>query len=134
MWKCASCRKQFSVLTGTIFHGTKVALADWLTVMVLMCSAKNGIAAREVETFMTLARRSLLTATMSGAASFAMARGLSAEGSAGQQHGLLLLGGERRASAGGALAVGFVGVGLAAEQAGKQAKEDGIFHGQIFLW
>lgn len=49
VWKCAACRKQFSVLTGTIFHGTKVALADWLTVMVLMCSAKNGIASREVE-------------------------------------------------------------------------------------
>jgi transposase-like protein len=49
VWKCAKCRKQFSVLTGTIFHGTKVALADWLTVMVLMCSAKNGISAREVE-------------------------------------------------------------------------------------
>jgi transposase-like protein len=49
VWKCASCRKQFSVLTGTIFHGTKVPIADWLTVMVLMCSAKNGISAREVE-------------------------------------------------------------------------------------
>jgi len=49
VWKCSQCRKQFSVLTGTIFHGTKVALADWLTVMVLMCSAKNGISAREVE-------------------------------------------------------------------------------------
>lgn len=49
VWKCAACRKQFSVLTGTIFHGTKVALADWLTVMVLMCAAKNGISAREVE-------------------------------------------------------------------------------------
>lgn len=49
VWKCAKCRKQFSVLTGTIFHGTKVALADWLTVMVLMCSAKNGISGREVE-------------------------------------------------------------------------------------
>jgi len=49
VWKCAKCRKQFSVLTNTIFHGTKVALADWLTVMVLMASAKNGISAREVE-------------------------------------------------------------------------------------
>jgi transposase-like protein len=49
VWKCAACRRQFSVLTGTIFHGTKVSIADWLTVMVLMCSAKNGISAREVE-------------------------------------------------------------------------------------
>jgi transposase-like protein len=49
VWKCAKCRKQFSVLTGTIFHGTKVSLVTWLTVMVQMCSAKNGISAREVE-------------------------------------------------------------------------------------
>ncbi len=49
VWKCASCRKQFSVLTGTIFHGTKVSIRIWLTVMVQMCSAKNGISSREVE-------------------------------------------------------------------------------------
>ena len=49
VWKCAACRRQFSVLTGTIFHGTKVPLQDWLTVMVLMSASKNGIAAREVE-------------------------------------------------------------------------------------
>lgn len=49
VWKCAACRRQFSVLTNTVMHGTKIAIADWLTVMVLMCSAKNGISAREVE-------------------------------------------------------------------------------------
>ena len=49
LWKCSSCRKQFSVLTGTIFHGTKVPIETWLMVMVQMCSAKNGISAREVE-------------------------------------------------------------------------------------
>ena len=48
VWKCASCRKQFSVLTGTIFHGTKVSIAIWLFVMVDMCSDKNGISALEV--------------------------------------------------------------------------------------
>ena len=49
VWKCAKCRKQFSVLTGTIFHGTKVPIETWLMVMVQMCSAKNGISAREIE-------------------------------------------------------------------------------------
>lgn len=49
VWKCANCRKQFSVLTNTIFHGTKVSLRTWLMVMVQMSSAKNGISAREVE-------------------------------------------------------------------------------------
>jgi transposase-like protein len=49
VWKCRACRKQFSVLTGTIFHGSKVALRTWLLVIFEMCSAKNGISAREVE-------------------------------------------------------------------------------------
>ncbi len=49
LWKCAKCRKQFSVLTGTIFHGTKISIRTWLTVMVQMSSAKNGISGREIE-------------------------------------------------------------------------------------
>lgn len=48
VWKCAKCRKQFSVLTGTIFHGTKISLRVWLIVLAQVSSAKNGISAREV--------------------------------------------------------------------------------------
>ncbi len=49
VWKCGACRKQFSVMTGTIFHGSKVSLRTWLFIIFEMCSSKNGIAAREVE-------------------------------------------------------------------------------------
>jgi transposase-like protein len=49
VWKCASCRKQFSVLTGTIFHGSKVPVRTWLFVVFEMCASKNGVAAREIE-------------------------------------------------------------------------------------
>jgi transposase-like protein len=49
VWKCAKCRKQFSVTTGTIFHGSKVPLQTWLFVFFEMCANKNGLAAREVE-------------------------------------------------------------------------------------
>lgn len=49
VWKCAECRKQFSVLTGTIMHGTKIAVRTWAFVMFEMCSSKNGVSAREVE-------------------------------------------------------------------------------------
>ena len=48
VWKCAKCRKQFSVTTGTIFHGSKVSLQTWLFVFFEMCANKNGLAAREV--------------------------------------------------------------------------------------
>jgi len=49
VWKCKACRRQFSVLTGTIFHGSKIALRTWLLVVFEMCSAKNGVSAREIE-------------------------------------------------------------------------------------
>ena len=48
VWKCKDCRKQFSVTTGTIFHGTKVSLRIWIFVLFEMAANKNGIAAREV--------------------------------------------------------------------------------------
>lgn len=49
VWKCADCRKQFSVLTGTIFHGTKIPVRTWVFVVFEMASSKNGVAARELE-------------------------------------------------------------------------------------
>lgn len=49
VWKCKTCRKQFSVITGTVFHGTKVPLHTWLMVVFEMCANKNGVAAREIE-------------------------------------------------------------------------------------
>jgi transposase-like protein len=49
VWKCAACRKQFSVLTGTIFHGTHIPVRVWVMVIFEMCSSKNGVSAREIE-------------------------------------------------------------------------------------
>ena len=47
VWKCRACRKQFSVLTGTIFHGTKIPVRTWCMVVFEMASSKNGVAAKE---------------------------------------------------------------------------------------
>lgn len=49
VWKCRDCRKQFSVLTGTIFHGTKIPVRTWCFVVFEACSSKNGVSAREIE-------------------------------------------------------------------------------------
>lgn len=49
VWKCGACRKQFSVTTGTIFHGSKISLRKWLFVVYEMCANKNGVAAREIQ-------------------------------------------------------------------------------------
>ncbi|HUA94666.1 MAG TPA: IS1595 family transposase [Acidimicrobiales bacterium] len=49
VWRCRGCNKQFSVLTGTVMHGTKVSVRTWVMVWFEMCASKNGVAAREVE-------------------------------------------------------------------------------------
>ena len=49
VWKCAPCKKQFSVLTGTIMHATKIPVRTWVMVIFEMCCSKNGVAAREIE-------------------------------------------------------------------------------------
>lgn len=48
VWKCRECRKQFSVLTGTIFHGTKIPVRMWIFV-IFVASSKDGVSAREIE-------------------------------------------------------------------------------------
>jgi hypothetical protein len=51
VWKCRErgCRKQFSVLTGTVMHGTKIPVRTWCFLAFEMAASKNGISAREVE-------------------------------------------------------------------------------------
>ena len=49
VWFCGPCRKQFSVLTGTVFHGSKISVRKWLFVVFEMCASKNGVSAREIE-------------------------------------------------------------------------------------
>lgn len=55
VWKCGNrsgenpCGKQFSALTNTIFHGSKIPVRTWLFAIFEMCTAKNGLSAREAE-------------------------------------------------------------------------------------
>lgn len=49
LWKCGACRMKFSVLTGTVMHGTKIPVRTWVFVLFEMAASKNGIAAREIE-------------------------------------------------------------------------------------
>lgn len=49
VWRCRPCKKQFSVITGTMMHATKVPIQTWVLVVFDACTARNGISAREVE-------------------------------------------------------------------------------------
>lgn len=48
VWKCKECRKQFSVLTGSVFHRTRLSVRTIVFVCFDVVTAKNGISAREV--------------------------------------------------------------------------------------
>ncbi len=48
VWRCRGCRQQFSVLTDTIFHGTKISIRTWLLVIFEVCASKNSVSAWEI--------------------------------------------------------------------------------------
>jgi transposase-like protein len=51
LWKCREkeCRKQFSVLVGTIFESSKVPVSKWLLALYLVSAGKNGVSALELQ-------------------------------------------------------------------------------------
>ena len=49
VYDCYSCGYQFSVLSGTIFHDTKLPLRKWLIAVLLIVEAKKGISANQMK-------------------------------------------------------------------------------------
>jgi transposase-like protein len=49
LWKCSTCRRKFSVLTGTVMHGSKIPIRTWLFVILELSASKNGVSAREIQ-------------------------------------------------------------------------------------
>jgi transposase-like protein len=47
-YHCNNCNKDFSVLVGTIFEGSRLPLPKWFQIIFIMANAKKGIAAAEV--------------------------------------------------------------------------------------
>jgi transposase-like protein len=48
LWKCAACRKQFTVTVGTIFESSHIPLNKWLLAFYLLCSSKKGMSAHQL--------------------------------------------------------------------------------------
>ena len=46
---CDTCRYQFSVLSGTIFHDTHLPLRKWFVAIYLMVESKKGISANQMK-------------------------------------------------------------------------------------
>src|SRR5438874_10352752 len=41
VYKCAQCRKQFTVTVGTVFEDSHIPIATWLQAIFILCSSKN---------------------------------------------------------------------------------------------
>jgi transposase-like protein len=48
VWKCKSCKRQFSVKLGTIFEDSAIPLDKWLAAIWLLANSKNGVSSHEL--------------------------------------------------------------------------------------
>lgn len=48
IWKCAGCKKQFTVTVGTIFEDSHIPLHKWLLAIHLLCASKKGMSAHQL--------------------------------------------------------------------------------------
>ena len=48
-YDCDSCRYQFSVTSGTIFHDSHLPLPKWFAATYLMCESRKGISANQLK-------------------------------------------------------------------------------------
>jgi transposase-like protein len=48
VWKCRSCKRQFSVITGTVMHGTHVPIRTWVLVAYEVAADGHGPTERDV--------------------------------------------------------------------------------------
>ena len=46
---CDSCRYQFSVLSGTMFHNTHLALTKWFFATYILCESRKGVSANQLK-------------------------------------------------------------------------------------
>jgi transposase-like protein len=49
IYQCLACGKQFSATSGTIFNDTHLPLTKWFVAIALICEAKKGMSAKQLE-------------------------------------------------------------------------------------
>jgi transposase-like protein len=49
IYQCLACGKQFSATSGTIFNDTHLSLAKWFMAIAMICEAKKGMSAKQLE-------------------------------------------------------------------------------------
>lgn len=56
VWKCGVCRRQFSVLTGTVLHGTKIDIRIWVAALARTADEGRPIEASTLSSEFGLSR------------------------------------------------------------------------------
>src|SRR5689334_14066455 len=47
-YQCKPCRKQFTVMVGTVFERSHIPLNKWLMAAFLICASKKGMSAHQL--------------------------------------------------------------------------------------
>lgn len=58
LYKCALCRKRFTVKVGTIFEGSHISLQKWLYAIFIFSSHKKGISSHQLAKDLSLTQKS----------------------------------------------------------------------------
>jgi len=58
VWKCKSCRKQFTVRVGTIFEDSHIPLYQWLSAIQFLCASKKGMSAHQLHRMLNITYKS----------------------------------------------------------------------------
>lgn len=58
IWKCKSCRKQFSIKTGTILEDSPIGLDKWLAAIWIIVNSKNGVSSYELHRSLGITQKS----------------------------------------------------------------------------
>ena len=58
VYKCAQCRKQFTVTVGTVFEDSHIQIAVWMQAIFILCSSKKAISAHQLHRMLGITYKS----------------------------------------------------------------------------
>lgn len=58
VYKCGSCRKQFTVTVKTIFEDSHIKIGTWLMAIFILCSSKKAISAHQLHRMLDITYKS----------------------------------------------------------------------------
>jgi transposase-like protein len=58
LYKCRECRKQFTVLVGTIFSDSHIPISKWLMAIFIICSSKKAVSAHQLHRMLDMTYKS----------------------------------------------------------------------------